>query len=187
MKGLKCETLYSAIDIDAPAERIWDILTDFDAYSEWNPFITRIAGTPRVNERLDVHLQPPGGMAITLHPILLEVAPGDTLRWLGRLLLPGVFDGEHHFVLESLGPDRTRLVQQERFNGLLVGVFASSLDQHTLAGFHAMNAALKLRAEAPADGQPMLFAGSNVRSIHSCQAGSSCRMASSAPAPKRYR
>ena len=51
--------------------------------------------------------------------------------------------------LEPLGPDRTRLIQKERFTGLLVGVFASSLDQHTLAGFHAMNAALKARAAAP--------------------------------------
>ena len=41
------------------------------------------------------------------------------------------------------------LIQQERFTGLLVPVFASSLDKHTLAGFHAMNAALKARAEAP--------------------------------------
>jgi hypothetical protein len=141
------KSLHTAIDIDASAERVWDVLTDFDAYPEWNPFITRIAGTPRVGERLDIRLQPPGGMGITLHPKVLEVVPARTLRWLGRLMLPGIFDGEHHFELEPLGPNRTRLIQDERFTGLLVGLFASSLDQHTLAGFHAMNAALKARAE----------------------------------------
>ena len=62
--------------------------------------------------------------------------------------------GVHHLIepflaqtLEPLGPNRTRLIQEERFTGVLVGLFASSLDQHTLAGFHAMNAALKARGE----------------------------------------
>jgi hypothetical protein len=68
---------------------------------------------------------------------------------MGRLLVPGIFDGEHHFKLESLDGRRTRLIQQERFTGLLVPLFAASLDQHTLAGFHLMNKALKARAEAP--------------------------------------
>ena len=111
------KTLYSSIDIDASVERVWDILTDFDAYAAWNPFITHIAGTPAVGERLDVRLEPPGGMGITLHPTLLEVVPATSLRWLGRLILPGIFDGAHHFALESLGPNRTRLIQEERFTG----------------------------------------------------------------------
>jgi len=92
-------------------------------------------------------------MGITLHPTVLEAAPGRALRWLGRLVVPGVFDGEHRFLLESLGADRTRLVQEERFTGLLVPLFARSLDRHTLAGFHAMNQALRARAET-ATGAP---------------------------------
>jgi len=141
------KTLHASIDIDATPQRVWDILTDFDAYPTWNPFVTRIAGTPQVGARLDVRLEPPGGMSITMHPTLLEVVPASSLRWLGHLLVPGVFDGAHHFLLEPLEDNRTRFIQQERFTGLLVSVFASSLDKHTLAGFHAMNAALKARAE----------------------------------------
>jgi hypothetical protein len=87
-------------------------------------------------------------MGVTLHPTVLEAEPNRTFRWLGRLFVPGLFDGEHHFVLEALGDNRTRLIQQERFTGLLVPLLAGSLDEHTLAGFHAMNAALKARAEA---------------------------------------
>jgi hypothetical protein len=141
------KTLYSSIDIDSSPQRVWNILTNFAAYPTWR-FLTRINGNPRVGERLDARLEPPSGMGITLHPTLLEVTPGKSLRWLGRLLVSGLFDGEHHFVLKPLDNDRTRLIQQERFTGLLVPLFAASLDRHTLAGFHAMNAALKARAEA---------------------------------------
>jgi hypothetical protein len=42
-------------------------------------------------------------LAEALRPSVLEVVPGRTLRWLGHLLLPGIFDGEHHFEIEPLG------------------------------------------------------------------------------------
>jgi hypothetical protein len=88
-------------------------------------------------------------LAEALRPSVLEVVPGRTLRWLGHLLLPGVFDGEHHFEIEPLGGNRCTLVQQERFSGLLVPLLAKSLDEHSVAGIRAMNVALKERAEAP--------------------------------------
>jgi hypothetical protein len=47
-------------------------------------------------------------------------------------------------------------VQQERFTGVLVPLFARNLDTHTLPGFNAMNAALKARAEAAVGNQRVL-------------------------------
>ncbi len=35
------------VDISASAERIWDVLTHFDDYPAWNPFITNIVGGQR--------------------------------------------------------------------------------------------------------------------------------------------
>ena len=36
--------LHSEIVIDASPERVWDVLTDFASYPQWNPFIRRISG-----------------------------------------------------------------------------------------------------------------------------------------------
>jgi hypothetical protein len=69
------------------------------------------------------------------------------LRWLGRLVLPGVFDGEHVLQIEPMDGDRSRFVQSERFSGLLVGVVKGMLAK-TEAGFEQMNVALKARVEA---------------------------------------
>ena len=59
----------------------------------------------------------------------------------------GLFDADHLFVVEPRGAAGSRLVQQEQFGGLLVPFFRRSLDRGTLPAFHAMNKALKERAE----------------------------------------
>ncbi len=85
---------------------------------------------------------------MTFKPTVIHVAPERELRWRGRLLLPGVFDGEHCFEMSPLGEGRTRFVQREKFSGLLVPFLWNRLATNTRRGFEAMNTALKERAEA---------------------------------------
>ena len=140
--------LHTEIEIDAPTEIVWDVLIDLDHYVEWNPFIVEAKGTPAVGERLTNRLQPPGGKAMTFRPTVTEREEEGSFEWLGRLGLPGVFDGRHRFELTQAGDGRTRVVHTEHFRGLLVRLMKRSLDTNTLAGFTAMNEALKARAEA---------------------------------------
>jgi hypothetical protein len=139
--------LRTQIEVEATPERVWEILTDFDAYPEWNPFIQRIEGDAAPGSKLEVRIEPPGGRAMTFKPTVLEVAPGQELRWLGRVLAPGLFDGEHSLRIEPIDGSRVRFVQAERFTGVLVPVLGKSLEK-TQRGFTAMNEALKRRAEA---------------------------------------
>jgi len=139
--------LRAEIDIQATPERVWQVLTDFGAFPEWNPFMVRASGTPRNGERLTIRMQPEGGRAMTFRPTVLDATPGRRLRWLGRLILPGIFDGEHSFTIEPLGEDRVRFVQQEEFRGVLVPLMARALERQTLPAFEKMNQALKERAE----------------------------------------
>ena len=138
--------LQASIDIETSGERVWHVLTDFAAYPEWNPFIRRISGEPAVGGRLQVRIEPPGARGTTFRPIVLVVEPARELRWLGSLLVPGLFDGEHIFLIEPVQPTRVRFVQRERFGGLLVPFFRKALTA-TRAGFEQMNLALKGRAE----------------------------------------
>jgi hypothetical protein len=144
--------LYSEIEIAASAERVWRLLTDFASYPEWNPFIRRISGEPTTGERLEVRIEPPGGRGMTFRPTVLNAEDNRELRWLGHLLVPGLFDGEHSLVIQPLGENRVRFVQREAFRGLLVPLFARSLNNNTQRGFEEMNRALKGRAEAPSTG-----------------------------------
>ena len=137
----------TAVEISAPAPTVWRILTDLGRYPAWNPFIPSAEGKAEEGARLKVRIEPPGGRAMTFKPQVTRIRPEREFRWLGRLFIPGLFDGEHIFELEPTGQGSTRFVQREQFRGLLVPLLWSSLDQNTRQGFEKMNAALKEEAE----------------------------------------
>jgi hypothetical protein len=140
--------IHTEIEIHAPAERVWQVLTDFAAYPQWNPFIRRVEGEVRVGARLQVFVQPSSGKGMSFRPTVLTAEPNRELRWLGHLWVPGLFDGEHSFTIEPLGEDLVRFIQSERFGGLFLPLLAKMLDRDIRRGFEDMNRLLKLRSES---------------------------------------
>lgn len=84
---------------------------------------------------------------MTFRPTVTAVEEGKRLEWVGRLVLPGVFDGRHSFQVEDVGDGVTRLTQAEEFSGVLVP-FTTTILERTRAGFEAMNEELRLRSES---------------------------------------
>ena len=140
--------LRTEIEIDAPAGRVWRLLTEFDAYPDWNPFLRRASGEVKEGARLEVYMQPSGGRGMTFRPTVIRAEPNREFRWLGHLGVSGLFDGEHSFVIEPLDGNRVRFVQSERFTGVLVPLMMLMIEKDTRRGFEEMNQALKERAQA---------------------------------------
>jgi hypothetical protein len=138
--------IQDTIEINASPAAVWATFTDTGSFAAWNPFLRRANGELRPQAKLDVQIQPPGGRAMSFKPTVLVVEPERELRWIGRFIVPGVFDGEHSFRLEPLDSGGTRFTTAERFSGLLVPILRGYLDK-TQTGFEQMNAALKARAE----------------------------------------
>jgi hypothetical protein len=138
--------LRAAVDVAAPQDVVWRILTDFTSYPEWNPFIVEAEGQLQVGERLRVVIRPPGDKARTFRPTVRRVDPPHAFSWLGRLGIPGLFDGEHVHALQPLEAGGCRYVQSERFAGILVP-FTGRILSSTEQGFHDMCRALKARGE----------------------------------------
>jgi hypothetical protein len=134
------------IEINASPATVWATLTDTGSFATWNPFLRRADGELRPQAKLDVQIAPPGARAMSFKPTILAVEPERELRWIGHLVVPGLFDGEHSFRLESLESGGTRFTMAEHFSGLLVPFFGGIIDK-SQNGFQQMNAALKGRAE----------------------------------------
>lgn len=130
----------TSLDVPATPREVWAVLTDFASYPEWNPFITVADGNWEEGSRVNVTA---GGMKFS--PEVLRFTPNEELRWKGKLLMPGIFDGEHYFLLSD-GPDgTTHLRHGEIFTGVLTLVTKSLLYEKTKAGFVTMNEALARR------------------------------------------
>lgn len=89
----------------------------------------------------------PGDKGMRFRPTLLAVEPNRELRWMGRLLVPGLFDGGHCFRIEQKEGGGVTFHQGETFTGILVPLFRRSLAGATRQGFVSMNEALKREAE----------------------------------------
>jgi hypothetical protein len=135
------------IEISAPPDIIWTVLTDLSGYGSWNPVIRRIEGNLTVGSRLKVIACLPCGLPMPLQPKLLEFKAEREIRWLGSLFIPGLVDGEHVFLLEPLGESKTRFVQREEFNGIFMPLIWRWLKNQVFTTFEMMNKSLKTVAE----------------------------------------
>lgn len=132
------------IEINADPEKVWKILTDFEKYDHWNPFIKRIIGQAKEGNKIEIHIETPGGKNRKYRPEVTKVEHEHELRWLGKSLL---LNGEHIFTIERLQAGPVKFVHREVFDGLLTSIFGKSLDTDVKQGFEEMNRALKENAE----------------------------------------
>jgi hypothetical protein len=135
------------ITINANPVKVWNILTNFEKHREWNPFIRSIKGNKKVGEKLVISIQPPEGRGMTFKPVLISYSENREFKWRGKLVVDGIFDGEHYFILSAKPDGTTRLIHGEKFSGILVSLLGNLLDK-TKEGFEAMNNSLKAECES---------------------------------------
>lgn len=145
--SLMAKEIKTEILIMASPAKVWSILTNFEQYPNWNPFIKSLTGEVAVGNKIKARIEPPGAKGMTFKPRVLAFDTHKEFRWLGHLLFPGLFDGEHKFELIDNGDGSTTFRQSEKFKGILVPLFKKMLDVNTLDGFNQMNQALKTLAE----------------------------------------
>src|SRR5688572_22295372 len=131
------------ITVNAARDKVWAVLTDFENYSNWNPFIKSITGKPKVGSQIVVNFVPPQDKSMTFKPTVLVFERNKEFRWMGTLIFRGVFDGEHKFELIDNGNGTTTFNHSETFTGLLVNLFKRQLEDNTKKGFEMMNQSLK--------------------------------------------
>jgi hypothetical protein len=139
-------TISASVDISASPQEVWAVLADLQSYGEWNPFIQSASGQLAEGTTLTLRMVPSEGRAMTFRPRVLVAKPGAMLRWIGRLIIPGIFDGTHQFALEDLG-GHTQVTQSETFRGIMIP-FTGKTITRTETDFRNLNQALKQRVEA---------------------------------------
>jgi len=143
----------AAIEIAAPIERVWRVMLATDRYGEWNPFVVRVEGEPRLGGRLTLHVRWHSGGGARSGEIVTQLdPPADgratlAYRFTGLLATLGAVAATRVQSLYADGP-RTRYHTREEFRGWLAWALPLAKVQ---AGFDAHARALKARAESDRD------------------------------------
>lgn len=134
--------IYTQIDIQAPKHIVWEILEDIQSYEQWNPYHVKVEGKLKVGEKLSLYIHKPNQSKIHIKPHVMDIKPLTTLTWGGGIT--GIFYGEHVFELDAISETSTRVIQREKFEGLVIPF--AELDTIE-EGYILVNQALKRRAE----------------------------------------
>jgi hypothetical protein len=135
------------VDIDSSPEKVWQVLTDFGHYRDWNPFIRDITGKLNEGSRLEIQISTSTKKTRKYRPVLTKIEPNHEMRWLGKAFLPGLLDGERILTLQRLENNQVRLIHREIFRGIGVSLAGSRLDFEIRRKFEEMNSALKKKIE----------------------------------------
>jgi len=136
------------IEISAVPSRVWEVLTDFSHYPDWNPFILELKGSVRQGATITYRFEFPRGIRIWTAAEILRFEQERELRWAAHFLTPRVFNGEHYFVIAPRSGGGVIFRHGEIFSGLLLPVVRPILRKYGPRIYQALNSALKQRVQA---------------------------------------
>lgn len=141
-----CSTIAirTAIEIDAPQEEVYAVLSDLESYPQWNPYHRKVVGDFREGADLRIHVLRPDNKRVVIPPHMLKISENREITWGGGIR--GIFYGEHSFILENQAGNKTLLKHNEDFSGIVIG-FADLPPDTIAAGYQEMNIALKALIE----------------------------------------
>lgn len=134
------------IEIQSTPERVWEVLTNFEKYPEWNPLLCRAEGKLTVGEKVNLTAKS-GSNDMNLLCTVITVEPNRQFSWKFHVVLPFLFRGEHIFKIEPIDEHMVRFIDREVFHGLLVPLQAQNLETNAKPAMIAMGEALKERVE----------------------------------------
>ncbi|WP_297512255.1 SRPBCC domain-containing protein [uncultured Caulobacter sp.] len=135
------------IGVQAPAEIVWEVVSDFDAWTHWNPLYRRAEGQLKIGTALSLEQHLPGRPPTVITPIVQDWVPYEQLHWRSSRM-GGFVTAIRYLEIENMGPENATFSNGELFMGLLLR-FVSREERRTLkAAFTRMGEAVRDRAES---------------------------------------
>ena len=132
-----------AIDIEAPREDVWAILTAADTYTEWNSTIVSLDGEIVADGELALVSKDAPDRTFDL--TVSEFVPNERMVWEDGMPF-GFFAGVRTFTLTQSKEGVTKFTMSEAFSGGMLGMIKDALPDFT-ESFKAFAADLKAKAE----------------------------------------
>lgn len=137
------------VDIAAPPGAVWQVMTDFDRYGEWNPFAVRCATSLVPGDPIDMSVQfiLPGRRPLRQREWVRTHSHGREFSYAMKPLPLGALRSLRTQSIAPLADGRTRYTSHFELSGWLHPLVRLLLGARLRRGFHAMTASLATRAE----------------------------------------
>ncbi len=138
-------TIRTETVLPASIEHSWQALSNFKKYPQWNPYLISVVGEFLPGEKITATLVDGNfDKPTTVYPRMELIEANKRFCWRGILLVPGLFDTRHCFVLHALSATETRLAHYEEFGGIIPRLVPAqeSMTPETTRAFQLMNEAL---------------------------------------------
>lgn len=133
------------VGVQAPADTLWDLMSNLDTWPSWNPLYRKAKGVIRIGELLTLEQHLPGQEPQILQPRVLDWAPRDHIHW-ETPHFRGLASGVRYIELEVHGEESCILSNGELYHGPLAG-FLQKRRRTLRTAFTEMGEALKMKAE----------------------------------------
>ena len=136
------------IEIDAPAERIFDILTDLKSYPAWNPFTPRVESTLRPGDAVHLYVRLRSERLSHRVEFVTRNERPTRLCWGTKIGAGFLLRAERCQTLTRIDERRTRFVNEDVLRGWLAPLVMLAFGRDLKRGFESVATALKKRAES---------------------------------------
>lgn len=141
-------TIYSrVVEINAPREQVWAILTDLKQYPQWNPFTYRVETTLAIGDPVDLYVRFKKRGEVSQKEQVRIVQKPERLAWGMKMGARFILCAQRDQVLTALDDRRCTYQTWDAFSGLLTPLVMALFKSDIEGGFNAMAEALKVRAE----------------------------------------
>jgi hypothetical protein len=135
------------LGVQAPAEIVWEVVSDFDSWKEWNPLYRKAEGQMKIGTALTLEQHLPGEPAKVITPIVQDWVPYEQLHWRSKRI-GGFVTAIRYIEIENMGPENATFSNGELFMGLLLRFVSRDERRKLRIAFTQMGEAVRDRAEA---------------------------------------
>lgn len=138
----------SEIEIAAPADKVWAVITDIEQWSDFNSAIHASSGVAELGSVHTVTMrgENPGEVGPQYAPEIISVDEGKSYRWRAVMGAGIIFTNDK--VFEVIPTDKgTLLKHSEVFNGMMLPLMKGFMQEGVPPILDEMNQAFKAEAE----------------------------------------
>ena len=136
------------IEISAPPEEVWKVISNISEWQNWSPVINKSEGSAALGTKVDITMcsKEEGKDGPKYSPVITKFDEPKSLHWRATMLVGFVFTNDKIIELEKTNSG-TRVIHKELFGGLMAAMMASHMEEGVPPILNKWNEALKQKVE----------------------------------------